>query len=93
MSSAVATKRSKSGPSGKSPVLDMAGIVASSRTSPAISKFESYWGLREQPYHRADPAMWLNRTAALVRTGNQRSASSVPAAAEKKEVEPGDGRY
>ncbi|HEV7407832.1 MAG TPA: aminoglycoside phosphotransferase family protein [Bradyrhizobium sp.] len=25
----------------------------------------------EQPYHRADPAKWLNRTAALVREGNE----------------------
>jgi hypothetical protein len=29
----------------------------------------------EQPYHRADPAKWLNRTAALVREENERGAS------------------
>ena len=49
--------------------------VAAARQAVIYKSFLDNIEPSEQPYHRADPAKWLNRTATLVREG--RGASSV----------------
>jgi hypothetical protein len=60
--------------------------VAAARQAVIYRKFLDNIEPSEQPYHRTDPAKWLTRTAALVRAGNERGASSVQADAGKKGV-------
>jgi hypothetical protein len=50
--------------------------VAAARRAVIYRRFLDNIEPSEHPYHRADPAMWLNRTAELVREGDQRRASS-----------------
>jgi hypothetical protein len=44
--------------------------VAAARQAVVYRNFLDNIEPSEQPYHRADPAMWLNRTAALMREGD-----------------------
>jgi hypothetical protein len=44
--------------------------VAAARQAVVYRNFLDNIEPSEQPYHRADPAMWLNRTAALTREGD-----------------------
>jgi Phosphotransferase enzyme family len=46
--------------------------IAAARQAVIYRRFLDNIEPSEQPYHRADPAKWLNRTAALVREGNER---------------------
>jgi Phosphotransferase enzyme family len=46
--------------------------VAAARQAVVYRSFLDNIEPSEQPYHRADPAMWLNRAAALVRESDQR---------------------
>jgi hypothetical protein len=46
--------------------------IAAARRAVIYRRFLDSIEPSEQPYHRADPAMWLNRTAALVREGKER---------------------
>ncbi len=46
--------------------------IATARQAVIYRRFLDNIEPSEQPYHRADPAKWLNRTAALVREGNER---------------------
>jgi phosphotransferase family enzyme len=63
--------------------------VAAARQAVIYRSFFDNIEPSEHPYHRADPAKWLNRTAALVREGNERGVSSIPAMAEKKDARSG----
>src|ERR1700742_1750899 len=47
--------------------------VAAARQAVIYRRFLDNIEPSEQPYHRADPARWLHRTAALVREGHERS--------------------
>jgi hypothetical protein len=46
--------------------------IAAARQAVIYRRFLDNIEPSEQPYHRADPAKWLNRTASLVREGNER---------------------
>jgi Ser/Thr protein kinase RdoA (MazF antagonist) len=50
--------------------------VAAARQAVIYRKFLDNIEPSEQPYHRADPANWLSRAAALVRQGSKTSPSS-----------------
>jgi hypothetical protein len=52
--------------------------IAAARQAVIYRRFLDNIEPSEQPYHRADPAKWLNRAAALVREGNERGVSSGP---------------
>jgi hypothetical protein len=52
--------------------------IAAARQAVIYRRFLDNIEPSEQPYHRADPAKWLNRTAALVREGNERGAQLAP---------------
>jgi Phosphotransferase enzyme family len=49
--------------------------IAAARQAVIYRRFLDNIEPAEQPYHRADPAKWLNRTATLVREENERGAS------------------
>ena len=50
--------------------------VAAARQAVIYRKFLDNIEPSEHPYHRADPARWLTRTAALVRAEHESSTSS-----------------
>jgi hypothetical protein len=50
--------------------------VAAARQAVIYRKFLDNIEPAEHPYHRADPAKWLSRTAALVREGNKSGAEA-----------------
>jgi hypothetical protein len=59
--------------------------IAAARQAVVYRSFLDNIEPSEHPYHRADPAKWLNRTAALVRKGDGRGDF----VAEKKDAESG----
>jgi hypothetical protein len=52
--------------------------IAAARQAVIYRRFLDNIEPSEQPYHRADPAKWLNRAAALVREGNERGPKLAP---------------